>query len=73
MGELPANLTHGRGHRNADSLEHLAAGSLALGADGEPFAVFIEGNLLEGFEVLLDIRPLETVAGSIEAPVELLF
>ncbi len=38
MGELPANLTHGRGHRNADSLEHLAAGSLALGADGEPFA-----------------------------------
>ncbi len=69
IGKLPGNFTDGRGHCNADSLEHLATGSLALGPDGELFAVFIEGNLLEGFEVLLDIRPLEAVARSFEAPV----
>ncbi len=56
IGKLPCNLTHGRGHRNADRLKHLAAGSLALGADGEAFAVLIVGNLLEGFEVLLDTQ-----------------
>ena len=73
IGKLPGDLTHGRRHSNPDSLKHLAAGSLALGADGEALAVFIEGDLLQGFEVLLDVRPLEVVARSFEAPVQLLF
>lgn len=72
IGKLPGNLAHGWGHTNNRRLKHLGAISLALGADGEPFAVFIEGNLVERIQILLDIRSVEAVPGNLDAPVELL-
>jgi hypothetical protein len=66
-------VANGRGDSNSEGLEHLAAGSLALSADGKSFVVLFKGDLLEGLEVLLDVRPLETVAGGFDAPIEFRF
>ena len=70
--ELPGDLAHGWRECNPDRLKHLAAGSLALGADGEPLAFLLNSNLLQGFEVLLDLRPLKAVASSLDTPIQLL-
>jgi len=68
--ELAGDLAHGWRDSNPDRLKHLAAGSLALGADGEPLALLRNGNLLQGFEVLLDLRPLKAVASSLDTPIQ---
>ena len=73
MEKLPGDVTHGRRHSNPDSLKHLAAGSLALSTDGQLLAVFLEGYLLHGFEILLDVRPFEAVASTLDTPLQLFF
>jgi hypothetical protein len=71
--KLPGDLAHGWRDSNPHSLKHLAADSLALGADGRPLAFFLDGNLLQGFEIPLDVRPLKTIAGGLDTPVQFLF
>ena len=48
-------------------MEYLAAGTPALGAAGKLFAVFLDGDLLEGIQIPLDVGPLECVAGPLQA------
>ena len=61
----------GRRDGDADSLEYLAAISRALAADGEFFPVFLNGDLLERFEILFYVRPLKAdMACGFEPPVE---
>jgi len=51
------------------SLKDLSADALACAPDREFLTVVLEGDLLEGREVLFDVRPLEVVAGLLEPPV----
>ena len=69
---LAGKLANGRGNCNTDRLKYLTAGSLALSADGKAPVVFLESNLLQGLEILLDVRPLKALARGLNAPVELL-
>ena len=61
-----------RRHGHAHSLEHFAAHTLAFAPDGEPSAVVLDGDLLQGREVLLDVSPLEVMTSLLEPVVELL-
>src|SRR5271169_1552906 len=70
---LAGEIAYGRRDSYPNGLKHLAADSLALGTDGELFAVFLNGNLLQGFEILFDVRPLEAVAVSLNPPVQFFF
>lgn len=70
---LSSDLANGWRNSHACGLKYVTADSLALSADGEPAALFLEGNLLRGSEVPLDVRPLEAIAGGFDTPVNFLF
>ena len=75
LGRRTLSVLHvadGRGHGDADRLEHLPAGAAALGADRNPFAFLFDDDLLECLEILLDVGPLEALARGLNAPVQLL-
>lgn len=63
-----SRLFHGAdrgGKRYPDRLEDLVAVSLTFTADSKPFAVLLDDDLLECLEILLDVQPLEWVAGDV--------
>jgi hypothetical protein len=53
-------------------LKDLAADALAFTSDGEFPAVVLKGDLLQGRQVLFDVRPVEVVAGLLKPSVQLL-
>ena len=53
-------------------LKDFAAKPLAFTAKDKPFASFFDDNLLEGFQVLFDVRPLEYMAGLVQPSLEFL-
>ncbi len=55
-----------RRHGNPYCLEDFAAHALALASDRHSSAIFFDGHLLKGFQVLLDVGPLEDVAGKVQ-------
>ena len=59
-------------HGDADRFEDLAADALALASDHETPIAFFDGHLLQCFQVLLDVRPLEVMAGRLKTPIQLL-
>jgi len=48
--------------RHADRFERIAAGTFPLAADQQAFSVFFDHCIVEGFEVLGDVRPLKAMA-----------
>jgi len=63
---------NGRWNRYTDGLENLATGAQTLAANGDAApAVFLDHRLLQGPKILLDIGPLENVAGFFQSAVQL--
>ncbi len=60
-----------RRHNNPYCLEDFAAHALALASDRHRSAIFFDGHLLKGFQVLLDVGPLEDVTGKVQLPFKL--
>jgi hypothetical protein len=69
---LAVEMTDCWGDSDPDSLKHLAAGSLALSAAGEPLPVFLKADLLDGLKILLDLGPLEALVRGLHAPAHFL-
>jgi hypothetical protein len=65
------HFTNGWRNRNADGLENLATGAQTLAANGEAPVVFFDHRLLQGVKILLDVGPLENVAGFFQSAVQL--
>ena len=60
------------GHRHADSLKYLPAAAEALAADGKLFPVVVQGDLLKRIQILLDVGPLEGLAGLLQSAIQFL-
>jgi len=69
----PMELELANGGRDGDPnrLKGLSASSETLAANGKALPSIFDDGLLQRFEVLLDVRPLEAVAGGIEPSCEL--
>jgi hypothetical protein len=68
---MELDLADGGRDSNANRLEDLSAGSETLTANGKTLASVFDDGFLQRFEVLLDVRPLEAVAGGLEPSCEL--
>lgn len=53
-------------------MEDLAASAQALVPDGERLADLVDGDLVEGLEILLDAGPREAVTGIMQSAIQLL-
>ena len=66
------NFANGRRHCHADGLKHFAAYAFCPAANRQLSAVFLYVGLLQRPQILLDVRPLEDVAGFFKMPIEFL-
>ena len=57
---------------NPDRLKNLSADAPTFAANGQTLALFLNRDLLQRFEILLDICPFETVARLLQAPIQFL-
>jgi hypothetical protein len=66
------NFANGRRHGHTDCLEHFAAYALCFAAHRQVVAVFFYVSLLQRFQILLDMRPFEGMAGFFQVTLQLL-
>src|SRR5208337_717858 len=71
MGSM-SYLANRRRDSNPDRLKDLAADAPTFAANGQTLTLFLNGNLLQRFEILFDICPFEAVACLIQTAIQFL-